>query len=142
MICLPVSAKRGQTDRTSLCGLSLFHFLHGLLLSSSVLSLTVLVVSSCASQCPHLIQGAPAAGEPGGKSCSSCRGAEGRIHGGERGCGSRHKVGSSGTNHRSSSRHRTGGSAGQKELQTEPNIGRLICHKPVCGDCVRRAEVI
>ena len=29
------------------------------------------------------------------------------------------EVGSSGTNHRSSSRHRTGGSAGPKELQTE-----------------------
>ena len=70
------------------------------------------------------------------------RGAEGRIHGGERGRGSRHKVCSSGSNHRSSSRHGHGGSAGLKELQTEPNLGHLKYHKPMCGDCVRRAEVI
>ena len=59
---------------------------------------------------------------------------------------------SSGSNHRSSSssssssssrhRHRNGGSAGPKELQTEPNVGHLKCHKPVCGNFVRRAEVI
>ena len=53
---------------------------------------------------------------------ASDRGAEGRIHGGERGHGSRHKVASSGTNHCSSSRH--GGSAGPKELQTEPSVGQ------------------
>ena len=58
----------------------------------------------------------------------------------ERGRGSRHKVGSSGSNHRKSNRH--GGSAGQKELQTEPNVGHLKCHMPVCGNCARRAEVI
>ena len=69
--------------------------------------------------------------------------AEGRIHGGESVRGSRHKVASSGSNHRSSSsRHRTGGSAGPKELQREPNVGHLKCHKPVCGNCARRAEVI
>ena len=65
-------------------------------------------------------------------------GAEGRIHGGE--SGSRHKVGSSGSNHRS--RHGDGASAGPKELQTEPNIGHLKCHKPVCGNCARRAVII
>ena len=43
------------------------------------------------------------------------RGAEGRIHGGESGRGSRHRVGSSRTNHRSS-RHRDRGSADRKEL--------------------------
>ena len=42
----------------------------------------------------------------------------------------------------SSSRHGHRGSAGPEELQTEPNVGHLKCHKPVCGDCVRRAEVI
>ena len=69
------------------------------------------------------------------------RGAEGRIHGRERGC-SQHKVGSSGSNHRSSSRHGDGGSAGPKELQTEPNIGHLKCHKPECANCAKRAEVM
>ena len=62
------------------------------------------------------------------------RGAAGRIHGRESGRGSRHKVGSNGRNHRSS-RHGDGGSAGLKVLQTEPNLGHLKCHKPVCGDC-------
>ena len=62
------------------------------------------------------------------------RGAESRIYGGESGRGSRHRVGSSGSNHRSS-RHRDGGGAGPKELQTEPNHGHFKCHKPVCGDC-------
>ena len=47
---------------------------------------------------------APAAGELGGKSCTDWQRTEGRIHGGERGRGSRHKVGSSGSNHRSSSK--------------------------------------
>ena len=43
-----------------------------------------------------------------------------------------HMVGSSGTNNRSSSsRHGDGGSAGPKELQTEPDVGHLKCHKPV-----------
>ena len=46
------------------------------------------------------------------------------------------QVGSSGSNHRSSSRHGDGGSAGPKELQTEPNVGHLTRHKPVCGNCV------
>ena len=41
------------------------------------------------------------------------RGGEGRIHGGERGCGRRHKVGSRGSN-RSSSRHADGSSAGSE----------------------------
>ena len=59
--------------------------------------------------------------------------AEGRTHGGERSRSRRHKVGSSGNNHRSSSRH--GGGAGPKELQTEPNVGHLKCHKPECGNC-------
>ena len=68
------------------------------------------------------------------------RGAEVRIHGGERSRSRRHKVGSSGSNHRNSSRH--SGSAGLRELQTEPNVGHLKCHKPVCGNCARRAEVI
>ena len=75
------------------------------------------------------------------KECTSCRrawrkflqkltrGAEGRIHGGERSSGRRHKVGSSGSNHRNSSRHR--GSAGPKELQTEPNVGHLTWHTTV-----------
>ena len=31
---------------------------------------------------------------------------------------------------------------GVKELQTEQNVGHLKCHKPVCGNCARRAEVI
>ena len=62
------------------------------------------------------------------------RGAEGRIHGGERGCGSRHKVGSSGNNHCNSSKHRDGG-AGLKDLQTEPNVRPLTSHKSVCGNC-------
>ena len=65
---------------------------------------------------------------------ATLRGAEGRIHGGERGCGSQHKVGSS--------KHGHGGSAGPKELQTEPNVGHLKCHKPMWGNCARRAEVI
>ena len=68
------------------------------------------------------------------------RGAECRIHGGKSGRGSRHKVGSSGSNHRSSSRHRD--SAGPKELQTEPYVGHLKCHKPVHVNCSRRAEVM
>ena len=38
-------------------------------------------------------------------------------------------------------RHRHRGSAGPEELQTEPNVGHLKCHKPVCN-CARRAEVI
>ena len=63
------------------------------------------------------------------------RGAEGRIYGGESDCGSRHKVGSSGGNHCSSSRHGDGGSAGPKELQTEPNAGHLTRHESVCGNC-------
>ena len=63
------------------------------------------------------------------------RGAEGRIHEGESGRGSRHKVGSSGGNHRSSSRHGDRGSAGPKKLQTEPNVGHMTRHKPVCGNC-------
>ena len=62
------------------------------------------------------------------------RGAEGRIHGGESGRDSRHKVGSSGSNHHSSSRHGVGGSASPKELQTEQNAGHLKCHKPECGN--------
>ena len=70
------------------------------------------------------------------------RGAEGRIHGGERGRGSRHKVGSSGSKHHNSSRHGDGDSAGPKELQTEPNVGHLKCHKPMCVNSARRAEVI
>ena len=44
-------------------------------------------------------------------------GAEGRIHGGESGRGSRHKVGWSRNNHHSSSRHGHRGSAGLKELK-------------------------
>ena len=44
------------------------------------------------------------------------REAEGRIHGGERSRGSRHKVGSSGS---------------RPELQTKQNVGHLKCHKPV-----------
>ena len=66
------------------------------------------------------------------------RGAEDRIHRGK----SRHKVCSSGSNHRSSRRQRTGGCAGPKEVQTEPNARHLKCHKFVCGHCARRAEVI
>ena len=66
------------------------------------------------------------------------RGAEGRIHGGENGRGSRHKVGSSGTNHRCSSSHGDGGGAGSKELQTETNVRHSKCHEPVCCNCVRR----
>ena len=89
--------------------------------------------STWLDQCPHLIQGAPAAGEPRGNPAAAGRGAEGRIHGGERGSGSRHKVGS---------RHSIGGSAGPIEPQTEQNVGHLKCHKPVCGNCMRRAEVI
>ena len=46
---------------------------------------------------------------------AAARGAEGRIHGGERGRGSRPKVGSSGRNHRSSCRHGDRGSASPKE---------------------------
>ena len=65
------------------------------------------------------------------------RGGEGRIHGEESGHGSQQ-----GSNHRSSSRHEDGGSAGPKELQTEPNVGHLKCHKSVCGNCERRVEVI
>ena len=53
---------------------------------------------------------------------AAVRGAEGRIQGGEIGRGSRHWVGSSGTNH-CSSRHGHGGSAGSKELKAEPNVG-------------------
>ena len=53
--------------------------------------------------------------------------------------GSRHKVCSSGNNHRSS---RHGGSAGPKGLRMEPNVGHLKFHKPKCVNCVRRAEVI
>ena len=56
-------------------------------------------------------------------------------NGGESCSGSRHKVGSSGSNHHSSSRHGHGGSAGPKELQTEPNVGHLKCHKSLCGNC-------
>ena len=64
------------------------------------------------------------------------RGAESRTHGGESGRGSRHKVGSSRSNHRSSSsRHGDVGCAGPKELQTESNIRHLKCHMPMCGDC-------
>ena len=43
---------------------------------------------------------------------------------------------SSGSNHRSSSRHGDGGSAGLKVLQTEQNFRHLTCHKSVCGNCV------
>ena len=71
-------------------------------------------------QCPHLIQGGPAAGKPEGKQLTGQNTWRG-------------KVGSSGSNHHSSSRHGHGGSAGPKELQTEPNVGHLKCHKPVCG---------
>ena len=81
--------------------------------------------STWLDQCPHLIQGAPAAGEPGGKSCSSWQRSWGQRHGGERGRGSRHKVG----NHHSSSRRGHGGSAGPKELQTEPNVGHFVMSK-------------
>ena len=63
------------------------------------------------------------------------RGSEGRIHGGESGRDSRHKVGSSRTNHRSSGRHGDGDSAGPKKLQTEPNARHLTRHKPGCGNC-------
>ena len=64
------------------------------------------------------------------------RGAECRMHGGESGRGSRHKVGSSGGNHRSSSsRHGDGGSASPKKLQMEPNAGHLTRHRPMCGNC-------
>ena len=68
------------------------------------------------------------------------RGAEGRIHGGERGHGSRHKVGSRGK--QAVADTETEAVPVRKEVQTEQNVGHLKCHKPVCGNCVRRAEVI
>ena len=49
------------------------------------------------------------------------RGAEGRIHGGERSHSGAHKVGSSGNNR--ISRHGHEGSAGPTELQKELNVG-------------------
>ena len=94
-------------------------------------------------QCPHLLQRVRQQQKnPEESPAAAGRGAEGRIHGGERGRGNQHKVGSSRSNHPSSCRHGDRGSAGPKELQTEPNLGHLKCHKPVCGNCVRRVEVI
>ena len=68
--------------------------------------------------------------------------AEGRIHGGERGRGSQHKVGSSGSNHRSSSRH--GGSAGPKSCKQNQTLdtwnATSLCvtvrrAEEICRDC-------